>query len=73
MIVSKPKNAGKICIDLNGPQGNAFYLLGVCKDLSKKLGREDWASIQKEATSGDYENLVEVLDGHFGNFVVFYR
>ena len=48
-------------IDLTGPQGNAFVLLGMAKGWARDLGL-DFEPIQKEATSGDYENLLEVLD-----------
>ena len=35
-ILEKPKQSG-ITIDLTGPQGNAFYLLGTAKNLAKQL------------------------------------
>ena len=38
MIKSKPKSNGKIEIDLTGPQGNAYYILGVAKNLCKQVG-----------------------------------
>ena len=36
MIVQKPQSQG-ITIDLTGPQGNAFYLLGTAKNLARQL------------------------------------
>ena len=59
-------------IDLTGPQGNAFFLLGTAKDLARQLGL-DWETIHNEMISGDYENLVEVFDHYFGDFVVLER
>lgn len=59
-------------IDLTGPQGNAFVLLGMAKGWARQLGL-DFDIIQEEATSGDYENLLQVLDGYFGDFVIFER
>lgn len=59
-------------IDLTGPQGNAFVLLGMAKGWARDLGL-DFEPIQKEATSGDYENLLEVLDSYFGDLVIFER
>ena len=59
-------------IDLTGPDGNAFVLLGMAKGWAKQLGK-DWNSIQSEAMSGDYENLLLVLDREFGAFVDFAR
>ncbi len=59
-------------IDLNGPQGNAFFLLGTASNLGKQLGL-DKAKIQSEMMSGDYENLIKVFDKYFGDFVILYR
>lgn len=70
-IVSKPKTYG-IEIDLTGPQGNAFYLLGTAKNLAKQLGL-DGKKITEEMMSGDYENLLEVFDKNFGMIVTLYR
>ncbi len=71
MIKSKIKN-GLLEIDLTGPHGNAFYLLGVAKNLAKQL-EKDSAAIIEEMLSGDYEHLVEVFDREFGHFVILYR
>ncbi len=71
MIVEKPKSNG-ITIDLTGPQGNAFYLLGTAKNLAKQLGLNE-VEIMEEMKSGDYENLVQVFDKNFGNIVTLYR
>lgn len=59
-----------ITIDLSGPQGNAFSILGIAKNLSKQLGM-DFKPIQDEMTSGDYENLLEVFTEYFGDYVQF--
>ena len=56
-------------IDLNGPDGNAFALLGFAKSFAKQL-KLDGEKIADEMTSGDYENLIEVFDKHFGAFVI---
>jgi hypothetical protein len=70
MIKSK-KQTG-IEIDLTGPQGNVFFLIGTAKNLAKQLGM-DSSLVQKEMMSGDYENAVNVFDKYFGNFVTLYR
>mgnify|MGYP000327032302 FL=1 len=70
-ILEKPKQSG-ITIDLTGPQGNAFYLLGTAKNLAKQLDLNG-LEIMEEMKSGDYENLVEVFDKHFGMLVTLYR
>ena len=59
-------------IDLTGPNGNAFVLLGMAMGWAKDLGL-DFEPIEKEATSGDYENLLSVLDNYFGDYVIFER
>ena len=70
-ILEKPKQSG-ITIDLTGPQGNAFYLLGTAKNLAKQLDLNGLV-IMEDMQSGDYENLLEVFDKHFGNIVTLYR
>jgi hypothetical protein len=71
MIKSKEQKFG-IEIDLTGPNGNAFYLIGTANNLAKQLGL-DKAKIQTEMMSGDYEHLVNTFDTHFGHFVTLYR
>jgi hypothetical protein len=71
MIVKKTKKS-KIEIDLTGPQGNAFYLLGTASDLANQL-KLDKKQIRDEMTSGDYENLLQVFDKYFGDFVILYK
>ena len=71
MIKSKKQKLG-IEIDLTGPDGNAFELIGTAGNLAKQLGLDSKA-IRTEMMAGDYENLVNVFDKHFGNFVTLYR
>ena len=66
------KTSHLIEIDLNGSQGNAFYILGVARKLSKSMGL-DSEKIRNEMTSGDYENLIKVFDSYFGHYVILYR
>ena len=71
MIKSKKQKSG-IEIDLTGPDGNAFVLIGKASNLAKQLGL-DKDAIQKEMMSGNYEHLVSVFDKYFGEFVTLYR
>jgi hypothetical protein len=71
MIKSKEQKLG-IEIDLTGPQGNVFFLIGTAKNLAKQLGL-DGKEIQAKMMSGDYENAVNVFDENFGHFVTLYR
>ena len=68
----KKKTTSRIEIDLTGPEGNAFVLIGKAGQLAKQLGL-DGKAIQSEMMEGDYENLVKVFDNHFGHFVTLYR
>jgi len=71
MIKSKKESLG-ISIDLTGPDGNAFVLIGTATKLARQLGL-DGKAIQKEMMAGDYENLIKVFDNYFGSFVTLYR
>ena len=68
----KDKKQFPIEIDLTGPDGNAFVLLGNAKNFAKQLDL-DGDKIINEMTSGDYENLLEVFDKYFHGFVTLYR
>lgn len=65
-------SATKIEIDLTGPQGNAFFLLGYASKLAKQLGK-DPKPILAHMKSGNYDNLVNVFDKEFGDYVDLYR
>lgn len=67
-IIEKKERNERIIVDLTGPQGNAFWLIGYAKTLGKQLGY-NLEEIEDEMTSGDYENLIEVFDKYFGDFV----
>ena len=71
-MIKKTVDNGKIEIDLTGPNGNAFYILGVAKNLCKQVGI-DSKPLLDEMMSGDYENLIEVFDKKFGSVVTMYR
>jgi len=72
MIREKQNKVSELVIDLTGPDGNAFALIGIAKRLASKLSL-DFGTIQKEMTSGDYENLINVFDKAFGDFVILER
>lgn len=59
-------------IDLTGPDGNAFVLMGYASNLAKQL-KKDEDAIRKDMQSGDYKHLVEVFDREFGDYVTLYR
>jgi hypothetical protein len=59
-------------IDLTGPKGNAFYLIGLARQLAKELDL-DVEVITEDMQSGDYEHLLEVFEEHFGMIYTLYR
>ena len=65
----------EIVIDLTGPEGNAFVLLGYAKRYANDLGysEEEVEDLMKAMQSGDYENLIQVFDDHFGHYVILER
>ena len=69
------ESTGPIIIDLTGPQGNAFALMGIAMNLGKQLGltKEQRDQVIEEMKSSDYENLIQVFDKHFGAFVILER
>ena len=72
MIKSIKEKKQGIEVDLTGPQGNAFYLLGLAKSLSKQLDF-DYEPISIEMRSSGYENLINVFEKYFGAYVILYR
>ena len=72
MIRNKIENKGPIVIDLTGPDGNAFALMGYATRFAKQLKFDD-KKIIDEMTQGDYEHLLETFDKYFGDFVIIER
>ena len=61
-------------IDLNGPEGNAFMLLGLASRLGKQIyGYEKTEEIIEEMKLSTYELLILTFDKYFGSFVTLYR
>lgn len=72
MVIRAKEIAQEIVIDLTGPDGNAYALMGYAQRYARQLGL-DGKAIIAEMMSGDYENLVEVFDKHFGDYVILER
>lgn len=60
----------KETIDLSGPDGNAFMLLGKASKMAKQFGL-DGKAITEEMTKGDYKHLCKTFQRHFGDYVDF--
>jgi hypothetical protein len=74
MAIKSAKNldSKKEIIDLRGPKGNAFFLLGRAANLAKELGK-DVDDIRTRMKAGDYEHLIKVFDDEFGDYIDLYR
>jgi hypothetical protein len=79
MIKEKNRHSIEIEIDLTGSQGNAYALIRLAIDLSKRLNeiygeqKYDTKKITDDMTSGDYDHLIEVLETNFGEHIIIYR
>ena len=50
-------------LDMSGPEGNAFFILGQVNSWLKQCGvsSNDMNTFREEATSGDYEHLKKTV------------
>jgi len=60
-------------VDLSGPQGNAYALMGVARSIGRQLNRpyNEIKEIETKMMSGDYDHLVKVLFLEYGDFIEF--
>lgn len=74
-IKSKSEMPSEITVDLTGPNGNAFALIGLAQKLAKQLEYDgnERGKLTADMMSGDYEHLLKVFEEHFGSFVTLYR
>lgn len=74
MIKDRREMKPQIEIDLNGPEGNAFVLLGYASRLGKQIyGPEKTEEILEEMKLSTYELLILTFDKYFGSIVTLYR
>ena len=74
MIKDRRDMKPQIEIDLNGPEGNAFVLLGYASRLGKQIyGPEKTEAILEEMKLSTYELLILTFDKYFGSIVTLYR
>jgi hypothetical protein len=73
MIRERKERRGQlVLIDLSGPDGNAYSLMAYAGKFAKQLNL-DGNAIVTEMMTGDYENLLQVFDKHFGSYVILER
>lgn len=53
----------KVRLDIGGPKGNAFYILGLVKNLAGDKETAD--KIREEMQSADYNHLLGIFTEHF--------
>lgn len=68
MIVPAQSQPQQLVLDLSGPDGNAFVILGHAKRLAQIYGL-DPNPILEDMMSSDYTHLVQTFDRHFGHCV----
>lgn len=54
----------KPMLELGGQDGNAFYILAKAQRVAKS-NNMDWAKIEAEAKSGDYDHLLQTMMKYF--------
>ena len=62
--MKKEEKENKPTLVLVGRDGNAFAILGAAMRVAK-ANNMDWEQIKKEATSGDYDNLLQTMCKYF--------
>ena len=74
-MIRNKKQPSEIILDLTGPDGNAFALMGHAMNFGKQLGFSKLAidGIIEEMKLDDYEHLVQTFDKYFGQFVILER
>jgi hypothetical protein len=55
-------------LNLDGPEGNAFVLLGAASNLCRELDYNK-DEVMEDLQAGDYNHLLVTFEGYFGPFV----
>lgn len=74
-LKDRPRGPTPIEIDLTGPKGNAYYLLGLAENLSRQLKHDRMRTerILDEMRLSDYEGLLYTFNREFGTLVTLWR
>lgn len=72
IVPKSQKEVKQLEIDLTGPDGNAFALIGIARNLARQLTL-DADMITKEMMLGDYEDLLATMEHYFGDYIIMYR
>lgn len=71
-MIKSIEEKNKLEIDLTGPDGNVFVLIGIGGRLCKQLGFNS-EMFSRRMMSGSYENAVATFEEYFGDYVILYR
>ena len=71
-MIKKKRKKSYMEMDLTGPEGNVYVLIGTAMNLARQFGYDD-EMIKEQMMSGDYENVVQTFDKYFGEHVILYR
>lgn len=68
MALINKKKSDRISIDLTGPDGNVFNLLGIANRIAKKMemSTEGRKEILDQMMHSDYTNAVAIFEINFG-------
>jgi hypothetical protein len=73
MIIDASKRIGmRVEIDLTGPEGNVFVLMGYVTRWARQLGLNAQKLID-DMRSSDYEHAIQVIEENFGDYVIMYK
>lgn len=76
MIVSRDQMPRRpLEIDLRGPDGNAYVLMGYARTLGRQIGfsEEKIDAIIKVMMLTNYDGLLQTFDEQFGDYVILYK
>ena len=68
-MIKKISPQSPTVLDLSGPDGNAFVLLGLARSQAIRAG-QDPTPILEDMMSSDYAHLVRTFHRHFGEAFV---
>ncbi|MEZ9900195.1 hypothetical protein AB4332_03700 [Vibrio breoganii] len=58
----------KVTLDLSGPDGNIFVVIGLAQNLAHQLGY-DSEKVIGQMKQGNYKHAINVFESYFGDYV----
>jgi hypothetical protein len=69
MVVRYTTPASEYVVNLDGPHGNAFYLMSLAKELAHAEDKKASKMLTEMTGRSDYYHLVKTFDKYFGHLV----